>query len=35
MGELGEFCYFGIPERGALLELLCVTELPQPEKTIG
>jgi Glyoxalase/Bleomycin resistance protein/Dioxygenase superfamily len=35
MGELGEFCYFEIPELGALLELLYVSELPQPEKTIG
>jgi len=35
MGELGEFCYFDIPEMGALLELLYVTELPPPEKTIG
>lgn len=35
MGELGEFCYFDIPEMGSLLELLYVTELPPPEKTIG
>jgi hypothetical protein len=35
MGELGEFCYFDIPEMGALLELLYVTELPAPEKTIS
>jgi len=35
MGELGEFCYFDLPEIGALLELLYVTELPPPEKTIG
>jgi Glyoxalase/Bleomycin resistance protein/Dioxygenase superfamily len=35
MGELGEFCYFEMPEMGALLELLYVTELPPPEKTIG
>ena len=34
-GELGEFCYFDIPEMGALLELLYVTELPPPEKTIS
>jgi hypothetical protein len=34
MGELGELCYFDIPELGALLELLYVTELPPPEKTI-
>jgi methylmalonyl-CoA/ethylmalonyl-CoA epimerase len=35
LGELGEFCYFDIPEMGSLLELLYVTELPPPEKTIG
>ena len=35
MGELGEFCYFQMPEIGALLELLYVTGLPPPEKTIG
>src|SRR5581483_5368841 len=36
MGEVGEFCYFEMPEiGGALLELLYVTELPPPEKTIG
>jgi hypothetical protein len=35
MGELGELCYFEMPEMGALLELLYVTELPAPEKTIG
>jgi hypothetical protein len=35
MGELGEFCYFEIREMGALLELLYVTELPPPEKTIS
>ena len=35
LGELGEFCYFDIPETGALLELLYVKELPPPEKTIG
>ena len=35
MGELGEFCYFEMPELGSLLELLYVTELPPPEKTIG
>ncbi len=35
MGELGEFCYFQMPEIGSLLELLYVTELPPPEKTIG
>ena len=36
MGDLGEFCYFEMPELGgALLELLYVTELPPPQKTIG
>ena len=35
MGELGELCYSEIPEMGALLELLRVTELPPPEKTIS
>jgi hypothetical protein len=35
MGELGEFCYFQIPELGSLLELLYVTELPPPELTVG
>jgi hypothetical protein len=35
MGELGEFCYFEMPELGSLLELLYVTELPPPETTIG
>jgi hypothetical protein len=34
LGELGEFCYFDIPEIGSLLELLYLTELPSPEKTI-
>ncbi len=35
MGELGEFCYFHMLEIGSLLELLYLTELPPPEKTIG
>lgn len=35
LGELGEFCYYDIPEVGSLIELLYVTELPPPEKTIG
>ena len=34
-GEAGEFCYFDIPETGALLELLYLKEMPPPEKTIG
>jgi hypothetical protein len=34
--DLGEFCYFEMPEMGgALLELLYVTELPPPEKTMA
>jgi hypothetical protein len=35
MGELGEFCYFAMPEIGSLLELLYLTELPPPEVTVG
>jgi hypothetical protein len=36
LGELGEFCYFDMPETGAILELLFLSgELPPPEKTIG
>ena len=35
LGELGEFCYFHIAEIGSLLEILYLTELPPPEKTIG
>ena len=35
MGDLGEFCYFQMPEMGSLLELLYVTELPPPESTIA
>jgi catechol 2,3-dioxygenase-like lactoylglutathione lyase family enzyme len=35
LGQLGELCYFDVPETGALLELLFLTELPPPEKTIG
>lgn len=34
-GDAGEFCYFDIPEIGALLELLYVKEQPPPETTIG
>ncbi len=34
LGELGEFCYFEIAETGTILELLYLTELPPPEKTI-
>lgn len=35
LGELGEFCYFDIPETGAILELLYLKEELPPEKTIG
>ncbi len=35
MGELGEFCYFEVPELGSLIEMLYVTELPPPEVTVG
>jgi methylmalonyl-CoA/ethylmalonyl-CoA epimerase len=35
MGDLGEFCYYEIPEIGSLIELLYFTELPAPEKAIG
>ena len=34
LGEMGEFCYFEIAETGTILELLYLTELPPPEKTI-
>lgn len=34
LGELGEFCYFDIPEISAALELLYLKELPPPEKTL-
>ena len=35
LGELGEFCYFAIPEIDSVLELLYLAELPPPEATIG
>ena len=35
LGELGEFCYFHMPETDSVLELLYLSELPAPEKTIG
>jgi hypothetical protein len=35
MGDLGEFCYYDIPEIGSVIELLYFTELPPPEKAIG
>jgi len=34
LGKLGEFCYFELPEIGACLELLYLTALPRPDKTI-
>ena len=34
LGEMGEFCYFDVPETG-FLELLFLTELPDPDKRIG
>jgi hypothetical protein len=35
VGDIGEFCYFRIPEIGSVIELLYLGELPPPEKTIG
>ena len=35
LGELGEFCYFHMPETDSVLELLYLSELPLPEETIG
>jgi hypothetical protein len=35
MGDLGEFCYYEMPEIGSLIELLDVTEQPPPEEGIG
>ena len=35
LGELGEFCYFRMPETDSVLELLYLSELPLPEETIG
>lgn len=34
LGDAGEFCYFRIEETGALLELLYLSGLPEPEMTI-
>ncbi len=34
IGEMGEFCYFEIPDIG-VLELLFLTEMPPPDETIG
>lgn len=35
LGELGEFCYFHMPETDSVLELLYLSALPLPEETIG
>ena len=35
LGELGEFCYFHMPETASVLELLYLSELPLPDKTVG
>ncbi len=35
LGALGEFCYLEMPETRSILELLYLTELPPPEKTIA
>jgi catechol 2,3-dioxygenase-like lactoylglutathione lyase family enzyme len=35
LGDLGEFCYFAVPEIGALLEFLYLQGLPPPEKCIA
>ena len=35
LGELGEFCYYEVSEMNAVVELLYLTELPPPEKTLA
>jgi hypothetical protein len=35
LGTAGEFCYFHMPENDSALELLYLSELPDPEMTIG
>jgi hypothetical protein len=35
LGDLGEFCYFHIPETDTTLEVLYLSELPPPEGMIG
>lgn len=35
LGELGEFCYFHMAEIDSALELLYLSELPEPEQVIG
>lgn len=34
LGQMGEFCYFDVPETGPL-ELLFLSGLPEPDETIG
>lgn len=34
LGDLGEFCYFHLPEIDSILEVLYLSELPPPESTI-
>jgi methylmalonyl-CoA/ethylmalonyl-CoA epimerase len=35
LGDLGEFCYFPMPEQNSVLEVLNLSELPPPEAIIG
>lgn len=35
IADLGEFCYFDVPETGSVIEFLYLSELPPPETTIG
>ena len=35
IADLGEFCYFEVAETGEIMELLFLSELPPPDKTIG
>lgn len=34
LGDLGEFCYFHMPEYDSILEVLYLSELPPPDATI-
>lgn len=34
IADLGEFCYFELPETGAIIEFMYLSELPPPETTI-
>lgn len=34
LGELGEFCYFAVPETASIVELLFLNGLPPPEMSI-